>query len=122
MPFANILANTRKVFQVLDPIPLKVPDNGWTEANKPFAMKLMDKINVDKTVYSIVFKATPYTNDELIELEYQWLFNAMTELWAALLRGDEGYGDQVGDKLRADANKIVEALDIDQHKTAEEKA
>ena len=85
-------------------------------------MQLMDKIKVYQKTYAIVFTAVPFSNDEEIELEYQWLDNAMQSLWTALLNGDPGYGDQVSAKLREDAVNMANALSLDSQQSAQWKA
>ena len=85
-------------------------------------MKLMDKINCNAKTYSTVFQAVPISNNRDIELKYQWLSDAMILLWAALLRGDQGFGDQVGTQLQQDAKSIADALGLDATMSAEKKA
>ncbi len=113
---------TQAVLQVLTPIPLKIPAGGWTSANKPYQMKLMDSLQVQQQTYSIAFNAVPFSNDIDIDLEYQWMSNAMQNLWAALLRGDKGYGDLVSQQLMQDANNLSNTLGIAANASADEKA
>ena len=43
-------------------------------------MSLMHLIRTN-TQHNVAFQAVPFTNDELLEDEYQWLDNAMQSLW-----------------------------------------
>ena len=110
------------VLQCLDPIPQKAPDGGWTDNNKPYAIRLTERLRDRRAKFHRTLQYTGVQDDPFIISEYQFLCDALEQLWKKLLAGEKGYGDEVGKYLLNDAEKIIEDMNIDRILEPAEKA
>ena len=110
------------VLQCLDPIPQKAPDEGWTNENKPYAIRLIDRLRDRRAKYNRTLQYTGVQDDPFIISEYQFLSDALEALWKKLLAGEKGYGDEVGKYLLNDAERIIRDMNIDRSLEPAQKA
>lgn len=110
------------VLQCLDPIPQTAPDGGWTDNNKPYAIRLTERLRDRRAKYNRTLQYTGVQDDPFIISEYQFVCDALAELWEKLLKGEKGYGDEVGEYLLKDAERIIQDMNIDRNLEPAEKA
>lgn len=110
------------VLQCLDPVPETAPDGGWSNANKPYAIRLVERLRDRRAKTNRTLQYTGVQDDPFIISEYQFLCDALEALCTKLLKGEKGYGDEVGEYLLKDAERIIKDMDIDRSLEPAEKA
>ncbi|GJD00219.1 hypothetical protein ColKHC_09044 [Colletotrichum higginsianum] len=106
----------------LDPIAIAVKGAGWTDAERPLCMRLTENVRKKCTQLRINMPYVGSSYDPVIQDEYQFLHDAMKQLWVNLLEGKEGFGDEITKKVRDDMQNLMDEIGVDKSWEASKKA
>lgn len=108
---------------MLDPIPIAVPNQGWTDENSPYSIRLTENVRR----YTMKLGLTmPYcgssSTDPFIQNEYQFIHDALGTLWTQLMEQKAGFDDEITAQIRKDLKEMQELMGIDQQWEVAKKA
>ncbi|KAJ8123075.1 hypothetical protein ONZ43_g882 [Nemania bipapillata] len=105
----NPLQALGNILQALDPIPVAVSSASWTDENSPLCIRLVDKVRRSLDTDGCQLPYVGNFDNQFIGDEYQFLYDAMNQLWINLMKGTPGFDGEI---LKKAAEKAELALQI----------
>ena len=108
--------------QALDPIPIAVKGKNWTDENSPLCLRLTQNVRRQRAKLGLTMAYVGVSNDPIIQDEYQFLYDAMKDLWVNMMEGKQGFGDKVTKKVQDDMKALMDEIGVDNKWLAAQKA